>query len=240
MISFFFIHALASCATGCEAHSSTQKPLNKNLDKSRKLTQANGHHLASANGAYGDYLSHRPGFLSVTLDSEIKPFDGKITRGQEVIFQKGMREFVQNMIENEANIKNLNVESCIIIKNDRTEDAANVLRLQSVLSAQPNEDPSGKTATIISEAKFGEIVVNLLNVFDDKLIHVWQAHELERSSAGEEIEMKFSSVEEVSMNISKLQVTTEKKVVGLVTILILSGISGLLLFTLLRALWKKR
>lgn len=214
---------------------SAHKQYMKKIDHSNNRGLTEGSELLLSSTEFNEGNGDRPGFLSATVNTKLTPFQGKMTDAEKIVFQSGVREFLQDMLEKEANVKNLYVVSCTITKHELPyEKDPNILRLQNVISAQHREN-DGDAA--ISETKFGEIIVNLLNIFDDKLINVWREYENNSIITVGETELNFNTVEKVIVEIDRPQAS--RKRIGLMTIIISSCI-GVLLFALAIAIKRKR
>jgi hypothetical protein len=228
------LFAIIMCAIWF-VQGSAHKQYMKKIDHSNNRGLTEGSELLLSSTEFNEGNGDRPGFLSATVNTKLTPFQGKMTDAEKIVFQSGVREFLQDMLEKEANVKNLYVVSCTITKHELPyEKDPNILRLQNVISAQHREN-DGDAA--ISETKFGEIIVNLLNIFDDKLINVWREYENNSIITVGETELNFNTVEKVIVEIDRPQAS--RKRIGLMTIIISSCI-GVLLFALAIAIKRKR
>ena len=212
-----FIFFAISFAQGCANVKPLLKKIERRSNDPRNLEKEMALQSSTEfNGNRGDPSS----FLSITLNARISPFHDEMTKAEETIFQSGVREFLEDALEEEANIKNIYVVSCMITKRDFPDKKnPKTLRLQHVISAQMREMDGDK---IFSEEEFGDIIVNLLNIFDDKLINLWREYENNSMIGKEETELKFNTVETVVMELK--QPETPKKKISLTTIIILSHI----------------
>ena len=184
--------------------------------------------------------SQQSSFLSATIDGELFPVQGKMTISQEIVFQNGMQHFLQTMLQEEAH-ENLNILSATITKHEISEPSGKspneqqTLIVQSVVSAQ--QIKKADDDVILSKSEFGEIVVNLMKIFEDKLKDQWQQNEDASNAASEG--MKFELLERIDMKLYTPQVA-ETESAGSATIAIFSIIGGLLLISLFVFAKRKR
>lgn len=211
------------------AHTGTTRNANEAVP-----THANLHAL-HANYQESLAESQQAAFLSATINGKLDPVKGKMTVDQQSVFQEGMQQFLQEMMNEEAR-QMLTILSVTITTHElapmdeKISNEPEALIVQSVVSAQ--QTLTDTTVEFVSKAEFGEMVVNLMNIFDAKLMKIWE--DGEAASIVENEGMEFKLLENIKMELYAPQATTVVgKKVGLTTIIIASFIGGILLVTLL-------
>jgi len=237
-------------------HSKVLQNVNtKNIDETiqPRSMQTNGHVSMSTIGKnFESYQDSHNAFLSATVDSKLYPVKGKMTEQQKIVFEQGMLSVLSDKLTAEASEDGLIIISVTTTKNalpiieGEALTGPKTLTVQMVVSAQqilPTED----TSKIINKAEFGQMVVNLISIYDDTLKNRWNAIEIDSNVETEGV--KFSMLEDLRFTLfapeklytpeEPLQEDYESKSFGLPTIILVSIAGSMTLLAILFIIYQK-
>lgn len=231
-------------------HSKVLQNVNtKNIDETiePRSTQTNGHVSMSTIGKnFQSYQDHHNAFLSATVDSELYPVKGKMTEQQNNVFEQGMLSVLSDKLTDEAIEGGLTFMSVTTTKNKlpivegEALTGPKTLNVQMVVSAQqilPTED----TSKMITKAEFGQMVINLISIYDDTLKNRWTATETDSNVETEG--MKFSMLEDLRFTLYAPEEPSKEddksKRIGLPTIILVSIVVSMTLVATLFIIYQK-
>ena len=216
----------------------------KNIDETIQPRSMQHVSMSTINKNFESYQDSHNAFLSATVDSTLYPVKGKMTEQQKVVFEQGMLSVLSDKLTAEASEDGLIIISVTTTKNalpiivGEALTGPKTLTVQMVVSAQqilPTED----TSKMITKAEFGQMVVNLISIYDDTLKNRWNTIEIDSNVETEGV--KFSMLEDLRFTLFAPEelYAPEGKSFGLTSIILVSIVGSMTLVAILFIIYQK-
>ena len=216
----------------------------KNIDEAIQPRSMQHVSMSTINKNFESYQDSHNAFLSATVDSTLYPVKGKMTEQQKVVFEQGMLSVLSDKLTAEASEDGLIIISVTTTKNalpiivGEALTGPKTLTVQMVVSAQqilPTED----TSKMITKAEFGQMVVNLISIYDDTLKNRWNTIEIDSNVETEGV--KFSMLEDLRFTLFAPEelYAPEGKSFGLTSIILVSIVGSMTLVAILFIIYQK-
>ena len=158
----------------------------KNIDgvMKRRSLQKSGHvSMTTIHKNFVSYQEQHTTFLSATIDGDFYPVKGKMTEEQKHIFEQGVLSLMSDRLTEELKDDGLTFISVTTTKNELpfiendTMHDPKTLYVQTVVSAQQLLPMAEDASKMMTKSQFGQMVVNLISIYDDTLMNTWTVGE---------------------------------------------------------------